>query len=402
MSLNKDQKILIVTNHFFPENFKVNEIAYSLKDYASVTIVTSRPNYPTGRFFRGYNKLFTKKENLKIFRLPVFPRKNGAMMFILLNYFSYWISLSLFFLALIIGNQRFNHILIHHTSPPLISIPPILYKVLYPKTKMIFWELDVWPESLTSVTQLNSQNLLYKFIEKGMKYIYSFYSIILIGSKSYETILKDRAKKSRIEYFPNWAENIYENFKNSVEINLPKGFNIIYAGNIGTVQNLEIIPELINSTENVNLIILGDGKYSKPLQRICRSRGILDRVLFLGYKPLDEVACYIDKSDIAFLSLKSSPIFDKTVPAKLMAYMAMGKPILGVISGEGKSLINTSKCGIAISPGKVTEIIKAIDKLRSLKECDLKQLGENGRQYYNSTFRFEARIEQLLKLIKDP
>lgn len=399
MSINKARRILIVTNHFFPENFKVNEIAYSLTNYANVTVVTSRPNYPTGKFYKGYSKLLTLEESLRIFRLPVFPRRNGKMPFIFLNYLSYFISLSLYFSFLILGNQRFSHILVHHTSPPLLSLPPILYKFFYSKTRMLFWELDVWPESLASTTKLNSKGILYKLLKRGMNFIYKFYSVVLIGSKSYETILKERARNSRIEYFPNWAENIYEKFSSSKEINLPNGLNIIYAGNVGTAQNLEIIPEIMSTTKDVNFIILGDGKYSKTLQNICKKNGILDRVLFLGYRPLEEVACYIDKSDITFLSLNSSPIFDKTVPAKLMAYMAMSKPILGVISGEANTLINSSECGIAVSPGKVTKVIKAIERLKSLKELDLKKLGENGRKYYDANFRFNYRIEQLIRII---
>jgi len=401
MNIDKNNQVLIVTNHYHPENFKVNDIARSLSKQINTHVVTQRPNYPTGKFYSGFDKLLTVDNKLSVYRLPVFPRRNGKVIYILFNYISYFISLSLFFIFLILTNKKYTHIIVHHTSPPLLSIPPIIYKLIKPKTKLIFWELDLWPESLRALKNIHN-SLLFKSIENTMVRIYGFYSTILIGSRSYKEILQIRAQKSTIEYFPSWAESIYENLHDTEieKVYLPEGFNIIYAGNIGTVQNLHIVPEIIEGTKDVNFILLGDGKFAKELREMCEKKGILDRVFFLGYKTIHDVRNYIYAADITYLSLMDIPIFEKTVPAKLQMYMAMGKPVLGVLAGEGKSLIDNCNCGITVSPGNNAEIIKAVEKLKGLSMDKLKILGENGKAFYNYNFRFDLRLNQLMDTLE--
>ena len=169
-----EKRILVYTNHYYPENFKINDlIKWIDEDNSHIRVVTQIPNYPSGNYYSGYG-LFLKsnqKLNKKIInRLPVIPRRSGANLFLILNYTSYFISSFFFTIYLLIFVKKYDYIIVHHTSPPLISIHPILYG-LFHKTIRIYWELDLWPETLKSLGIIKS-NFILNIIRKIMIKIY--------------------------------------------------------------------------------------------------------------------------------------------------------------------------------------------------------------------------------------
>lgn len=397
-------RILIVTNHYFPENFKINDISYYFQGKFDTTVVTCKPNYPSGRFYSGYTRIRTRvSDNFKIFRLPLISRGNGGLLRLALNYFSYFFSLNVFFILQILCKERFSHILVHHTSPPLLSLPPIYYKIFFPKVRLIYWELDVWPESLSGVGLIRENSFVFKGVLELMRWIYDRYNTILIGSKSYFQVLEGRADSNKIHYFPNWAESSFENYKQSFEtdIILPNGFNVVFTGNIGAAQGLSSIPDLLKDINGINFIFLGDGKYRKDLELLCKAKGVWDKVLFMGYKDISELPGTMAKCDLAFLSLNDSIIFKNTVPAKLQAYMAFGMPIFGLISGECNKIINSSGCGIAIEYGDTQGAQKALNFFKTLTKDQLGQYGARGKSFYWRNYAYKLRLQQLEKLLFD-
>ena len=398
--INKES-ILLVTNHFFPENVKINDVASELSKSYKVTVVTTRPNYPSGKFYPGYSKVKTKNNsNSTIYRLPVIARGNGKIIQIAANYISYFFSLSLFFVYIFLLRRKFSKILVHHTSPPFLTIPPIFYKMFYPKTNLIYWELDLWPESLISAGILKEKSPFSILITTIMKQIYKAYDVILIGSLSYKQILLNRTSVEKLHYFPNWAEPIIENYVEEKKVILPDGFNFIYAGNIGTVQNLSVIPNILNQIKNVNFIFIGDGKFKKDLKILVQEKRLEDRILFFDYMPLKKLIPYLKSSNALFLSLIGEGVFENTVPAKLQAYMAIGKPILGLVSGESKDLIETSRCGIV--PDQDEEQIRlAIEEMKNFPVEMLTEMGLNGKRYYRKNFSFNKRLKELLHILSE-
>jgi glycosyltransferase involved in cell wall biosynthesis len=396
---NKVGRILIVTNHYYPENFKINDISNSFSPDIQKVVVTSRPNYPSGKFYAGFSKIKTKESETSIvYRLPVISRGDGSKFRIVLNYISYFIFLNIFFLKISLKREKFSHILVHHTSPPLLSIPPIFYKQIYPCVKLIYWELDVWPESLSAVGMIKKGGPIFRFIKRVMSFVYNKYDLVLIGSKSYRELLRDRLDVDKIIYFPNWAENCFENLHPSQcldDIRLPEGFNVIYSGNIGTAQGLSIVLELIRDSNGINFHFIGDGKFRKYLEESVKKQKLEDRIFFLGYRSITELPRIMLQCDLAFLSLKDSEIFKHTVPAKLQAYMSIGIPVLGLISGEANRLINSSGCGIAVDYVKVEDAKIALSHFKNLTQHELKAYGENGKRYYDRNFAFKLRLKQL-------
>lgn len=400
-----EKRILVYTNHYYPENFKINDlIKWIDEDNFHIRVVTQVPNYPSGNYYSGYG-LFLKsnqKLNKKIInRLPVIPRRSGTNLFLILNYTSYFISSFFFTIYLLIFVKKYDYILVHHTSPPLISIHPILYG-LFHKTIRIYWELDLWPETLKSLGIIKS-NFILNIIRKIMIKIYSYYDLILVGSIKFKDILESRYKGD-IKYFPNWADQIVEKkSKNKkIKINVPHNHKVImYTGNIGYAQNFEEILKLCFKTinENIYWVFIGDGRYKHKLSQILNDNPKL-KVKLINPVKVDMIKSYIDESDFTLLSLSSKGIFNKTVPAKLQTYMCLSKPIIGLISGEAEDIIRNANCGITIDTSKIEKSVEKIIETVNFDKSKIKFLGDNGRKYYDKFFHSKLRKKEIKKLIK--
>ena len=400
-----EKRILVYTNHYYPENFKINDVVRWIKDdNHHIRVITQIPNYPNGDFYKGYG-VFLKSnqrfEKLVINRLPVIQRGSGTKLLLILNYISYFISSFFFTVYLLIFVKKYDYIIVHHTSPPLISIHPILYGLFY-KTKKIYWELDVWPETLQSLGIIKS-NIILGFIQKIMKKIYSHYDLILIGSKQFFEIIKQRYK-GEIQYFPNWADQPIEEKSDNkiVDINVPKDNKIImYTGNIGYAQNFDQIIKLCCKTinEKIYWVFIGDGRFKYKLSQILENNPKL-KIKLINSVKVDLIKSYIDLSDFALLSLSSKGIFNKTVPAKLQTYMCLSKPVIGMISGEAKEIILNANSGIVIDSLKIDESVEKIIELVNFDKSKIHSLGENGKKYYDKYFNSRLRKNEIKKIIR--
>lgn len=401
------KRILIYTNHFFPENFKVNEIAEIFSEEGNtVHVITQTPNYPTGRFFKGYG-LFTKSReqinaNLRVRRLPVIPRGNGSKLELAFNYLSYFFSSFLYTTYLAFFHKKFDIVFVHHTSPVLITLNPIWYRKVR-KSKLILWDLDMWPDTLVAIGIIKSKSLV-NFLENRMRWIYNQYDQILLGSKGFFKKASSRVELSKIDYFPNWAENVFTNQKNDsneVEIEYPSSFNLVYAGNLGEAQDFESVFKaiLLLKGYSISWIFIGDGRFKSKLMEMTRMSNLMDKVKFLGNHPLEKMPNFFKKSDAMFLSLKNEDIFKLTVPAKLQAYMASGKPIVAMLSGEGSELIKESSCGFVAESGDYNGFAKIVLDLFFMSQQDRNQLGQNGKNFYFTNFEISKRKNQLRKVV---
>ena len=327
---------------------------------------------------------------------------NGTYALLILNYISFFISCFIFTIYLAIFKKKYDIIFVHHTSPFLISFHPIIYG-LFHKTKKIIWELDLWPDTLKGIGLVKSDTL-FKLIEKIIMITYSFYDLILVGSKSFEKIIRKRFNK-KIIYFPNWADNDIENPKKSpVDLSLPKNlFRIMYTGNIGTVQNFDKLAKTINNLkhENIHWIFIGAGRYVSDLKKIVKQNALIDNVTFISNVNIQQIPGYSNYADCMYLSLKDSDIFKKTVPAKLQTYMALGKPILAVLSGEGASVIKQANCGYVNENNNFSEFSQIVLKMSKLSEEDLNKMGNNSLNYYNRNFKSSLRKKEFFKLLNN-
>lgn len=398
-------RILLVTQYFCPENFKSNDIAFELsKRGHTVTVITGIPNYPSGRYFKGYG-IFTKRKEringVKIIRSFLIPRGNGTGIRLAANYLSWacFASIRVIFHTLF---NRYDVILGHEPSPITQGIPCVLAKKIC-KAPLYFWVLDLWPESLSSAGGVSNKQIL-NFFLKITRFVYNHSDKILISSRGFaESILEKGDYAEKIIYFPNWAEDIF-NSGNTYRIpELPQGFRIIYAGNIGEAQDMDNLMQaalLLKKEKELKFIFVGEGRKKTFLESFIRENDLKDNVFLMGRYPLEAMPAFFSASDIMLLALKDEMIFNVTVPAKLQAYMAAKKPVAAMLNGEGASIISEAKCGYSAHAADYRDLAEIIVKLKQISPQERKHLGENGRDYFEKNFLLDKCINHLCEIIK--
>jgi glycosyltransferase involved in cell wall biosynthesis len=401
-------KLCIFTNHFYPEDFKVNDIAFELnKKGLDVTVITAIPDYPKGKFFDGYSLFKRRKEivnGVKVIRLPIIPRGKGGAIRLVLNYISYFICACIFTFFHAFKN-KYDAVFVHLTSPFFIGIPAVHLKKRQ-NIPLYFWTLDLWPESLISAAGI-SHPLVIKPQNKMVSKVYTNCDKILISSKGFEKSICEKGDfKDKIIYFPNWAETVIPSYDFDISQIKPfdnsQNFVLLFAGNLGEAQNLDAIiesAERLKDNKLIKFVFVGDGRKKDHLEILVKKKQLGETVSFLGRYPLQTMPRFMEKASILLFSLKDELCFNLTVPAKVQFYMSQGKPILAMINGDGADLVNEANCGFAVPANDVDSFVEAVNKMCELPTEKLKQLGMNGKKYYEENFTKEQRIEQLFNII---
>lgn len=399
-------KHLFVTQYFYPEVFRGNDIAFDwAKRGDQVTVVTAIPNYPKGTFTKGYSLFSKRKETLNgvsIIRVPVIPRGKGNGLQLVLNYISYTImgSIYCFFLALF---NKYDTIFVQQLSPVTIAIPGVIAKKVNRKP-LFLWVLDLWPESLSSAGNINNKFIL-NFFEKLVKWIYKHTDKIFYSSKGFKSSICEKGDFShKMSYLPNWAENVFSKTEKNIVIpELPKGFIVMFAGNIGEAQdfvNVMNAAKLLKENEKIKFVILGNGRKKQWVENFITQNGLEKSVFCLGRHPLNSMPSFFERADVMLVSLKDETIFNLTLPAKTQAYMISGKPIIGMMNGEGMNLINETKCGFCVNAGDYQGLSRNIKSLSEMNSHELKSLGENGKRFALANFDKSILLDQLYSEIQ--
>lgn len=407
-------KICIFTNHFYPEDFKVNDIAFELsKSGYDVTVITAVPDYPKGKFFDGYGWSKRNREKVNgcnVLRLPIIPRGKGGAKRLALQYLSFYISSSVFTFF-----HKFFHkydaVFVHLTSPFFIGLAATQLK-RFQKIPMIFWTLDLWPESITAAAGI-SNPLVIKPLTRQVQKVYDNADKILIGSKGFEkSILEKGDYKDKIVYFPNWCEssdfpNDVEKYKDVEPFASFKNddFVVLFAGNIGEAQNLDCVLDAaieLKDSQKIKFVFLGDGRAKSHLEEKTKENGLLGKsVYFPGRFPIESMPYFMSRASVLLVSLKDELIFNLTVPSKVQFYMAQGKPILTMLNGDGVELVQEAKCGVVVLANDEKAFIHAVKKMSEMTKDELSKMGQNGKSFYEKNFRKAQRIKQLCDLLDE-
>ena len=403
-------EVCIFTNHFYPEEFKVNDVAFELvKRGFDVTVLTAIPDYPKGKFFDGYSLTKRRKEDVNgvhVIRLPIIPRGKGGAIRLVLNYVSYFFFLSIFTFFHSF-KHKYDRIFVHLTSPFFIGVCARKMSKRQ-KIPMIFWTLDLWPESLISADGI-SNPLIIKPQIKMVRKVYEQCSKILIGSKGFEKSICEKGDfKDKLVYFPNWAEDVKGDIPVDFDIKSIKPFDdkdafiILFAGNLGEAQNLDAVIEaanLVRENSNIKFIFVGDGRRKEHLENLVKEKELTETVLFLGRYPINTMPVFMKKASVLLFSLKDEPCFNLTVPSKVQFYMAQGKPILAMINGDGADLVKEAECGMGVPAGDSEGLAESIKKMAAMDNKELCAFGEKGKQFYYDNFTKEQRMEQLEEIL---
>ena len=394
-------KILFISQYFYPETFRGNDIAFHLAEKGhSVHVVAGIPNYPDGKFYDGYG-LFRKRREVingvTVTRIPVVPRGVDSKLLLVLNYFSYMINAWIYVLFHSIRN-KYDRVFVQQLSPVMMSVPGILYKKLR-KTPLYTWVLDLWPESLSAAGGITNKTVL-KYFAHFSKKEYRWSDKILISSRSFtDSILKYGDYQSKIIYFPQWADGQDASGNSFISMpTLPPGFKIMFTGAVGEAHGFECTMQaalLTRENKDIKWIILGDGRKLEWVKEFVRDNELEDTVLTLGRYPSETMPQFYAQADVLLASLSDDPLFSLYAPAKISSYMSSGKPILAVMNGEGSDVIRQADCGWTVPAGDSKGLADMAVKLSQTDGCVFKQKGANGLAFYNEHF---VKSECLRKL----
>jgi glycosyltransferase involved in cell wall biosynthesis len=398
-------RILIITQYFWPESFKINDLALGLKERGhEVSVLTAIPNYPKGVFFDDYSFWKNNEEEwngVKIYRSKIISRGNGGIS-LMLNYISFvfFCSLKVLFIK-----EKFDKIFVYEPSPITVGLPAIVAS-RWMKIPYYFWVQDLWPESLSAAGGVKNKYVL-GFFDMITRLIYLNSKKILVQSKGFvDYINKQGDFSDKLIYYPNSAEKLYRPLEPIAEYQskLPEGFKLLFAGNLGEAQGIDT---LVNAAKivkekgiEVNWFFLGDGRQREYYINEVKRIGLESNFYFLGSFPAETMPYFFACADALIVSLKKDEIFSLTIPSKLQSYLACGKPILASLDGEGAKVVIESKSGFVAPPENAELFADNVIKMRHLSSKNRKEMSENALKYFKNEFEREMLIDKLIEILK--
>ena len=395
-------RILVISQYFYPENFRINDIAKYLKSRGyQVDVLTGQPDYPNKKIFKNYykNKLaYSTFEKCRIYRLPIISRGSGHPLKLFLNYLTFLL-MGLFLSRRILQKNSYDIIFTFGTSPITVALVAN-YISKIKKAKSILWLLDLWPEVLLDIKSINKKIIfiLGKFLSEK---IYKSTDCILVQSKSFKKEVLKYANAKKVIYFPAWAEELEKKRIKKIKSNF---FKIVFTGNIGEAQNFNNILLAANvlKKEKIKWLIVGSGRFLSKIKEFVIQNKIKNFYL-LGHKHQEKISYYHSISDVLLLSLKGTKYISKTIPGKLQTYLQANKYILGFVKGESAQLIIKSKSGSVVDPNRPDLLVKKIFFLMNNKKLIIKREREiNTRKFVDKFFNKNKLLNFLDKKIIKP
>lgn len=395
-------RLLVVTQYFWPENFRINDLVGELvRRGHQVTVLTGLPNYPDGEIFSKFQEnsaLFSEYEGSSVIRVPMTARGKGGLQ-LMLNYLTFALSASVLGSWKLRG-KSFDAIFAYEPSPITVGLPAALLRRIK-NAPLAFWVLDLWPETLQAVGAVKSKNIL-RAVGKLVSFIYRHCDLILAQSRSFiPQIRKYSSKDSHIEYFPSWSDSDSPD-KSTAKTEIipikPGSFNVMFAGNIGDAQDFPAIlnaAESLKSGSSVRWLIVGDGRAAEWVKSEVKRRNLTESVLMLGRHPVEKMPSFFKHADALLVSLKDEPIFSMTIPGKLQSYLAAGIPVVAMLNGEGAEVVKRSGAGLACAAGDHESLAQAVLKLSRLSKEERETMGQNGITISKNEFDREKLISQL-------
>ena len=386
-------RILVISQYFYPEQFRINDMCQEwVRRGHKVTVVTGIPNYPQGEFYKGYGWFKKRRETwngVEIIRLPLVARGHGSVR-LALNYLSF--VMSGFFWSHFTGLKA-DYVFTFEVSP----MTQALLGVWFAKRRKIpnyLYVQDLWPENVEIVTGIHSKAVLGP-IGRMVNYIYKRCDAIFATSPSFVIDIQKRCpcQESKVHYLPQYAEDFYKPAERQESGNT---FKIVFTGNIGKAQGLEILPKaaaLLKGKADVMFTIVGDGRNKAELLKQIEQNGVGDMFTLVDRQPAEKIPAILAECDAAFISFMDTPLFTKTIPAKLQSYMACGMPIVASACGETERIVREANCGVCAPIGDVDALTRAILEIKD--NAELPQMGKNAVEYSKVHFSKAKLMDEL-------
>lgn len=403
--------ILLISQYFYPETFRVNDIACEwVKRGYKVTVLTGIPNYPMGKYFDGYDKKHKTRETwngVNIIRIPLVARGNNSNRLLnavgmAVNYISFIRSGYKWVKSKEAENLHADLVFTFEVSPMTQALIGVWYGKCYNVPTYLYVQ-DLWPENVETVTGIHNKMIIGP-IDKMVDKIYRETGTIFTTSPSFVEAIVNRkvpVDRKKVHYWPQYAEEFYRPLSpQKIEgIDLNDGcYKIAFTGNIGTAQGLDILPRTAKllKEDDVKFIIVGNGRYQAEFERQIDELGVREKFVMIPHVPAVRVPDILSVCDAGFISFSKTPLWENTIPAKLQSYMACGKTIIASASGETERVITEAQCGLCCEIGNSEALTEGIRKVISF---DSKAMGVKAREYFEEKFDKKKLMDEMDKVI---
>ena len=392
--------ILIISQGYWPEIFPINIIIKNIvKSGINVNVLTGYPNYPKGKIYNGFNNKevsVKKKKNITVNRVPIVPRGINSKFGIILNYISFLFS-SIIFAPFLLKIKKIDIILVYATSPIIQAYAGLYLKLFNKNIKLITWVQDLWPNILKE-TKIVKNNYLISIINIVVKNVYNRSDLILAQSKSFlKEIKKVTSTKVQLLYNPGFDESKLKIKKKR------KLIKILYAGNIGNAQPWEKLLSYFyksNFNDKLSLTICGEGQKKKFVKHFIKHNK-LKNVYLKNFQKDPNLKKEYQNADFLLIMLNQGRYLNKTIPSKFQTYLAKGKPLLGITSGEFGELIKKNKLGLVLKLNSLSSFKTIFKKMIKIKDQELNIYSKNTKKFYEENFSQKIINQELIKIFKE-
>lgn len=404
-----EMQVLLVTQYYWPENFLINNLVPLLAARGvEVTVLTGKPNYPDGLIFPGYRASGTQTERhdgTAILRLPIFPRGRSSHIRLALNYLSFIFSGILFGRGLI-GSREYDLVFVYAPSPLLQALPAIRL-ARSRRVPLMVWVQDLWPESLSATGAIRNRWLL-GLVSRIVRFTYRACDRILVQSRAFvapvAALTDDRA---RIHYYPNLYQASAGGAVSAGAAELVKTlrahFSVVFAGNLGTAQALDTIlgaARRLLAYPDIRIVLVGSGSMDDWLAQQRNILGLTNLTLAGRFEASDMPAIF-DAAEALLVSLRPDSAFSLTIPSKLQAYLAAGRPILAALDGEGARIVDEAGAGLCSEAGNQEALAGNVLKMAAMSQYERQQMGQKARTYFDKHFAPEVLADELVEHFKE-
>lgn len=415
MQPHRPRRVLVVSQHFWPETFRINDIVEGLlADGTEVDVLCGLPNYPAGEWFPGYRYTGPRRQQYggaQLFRAGEIRRKNNTGLRIFLNYVSFPL-FALFSLPRLHG-RRYDAVFCYETSPVLMMLPAILYAKTH-KVPLVTYVLDLWPDNLYSVFAVKSPFWRRVAQETSNWFYRRSNRLIAMSDKLAERLAEITAgakHKPDIVVIPQYCEDFYAEdvrdealfarFAPPPAAGEEKFFNILFAGNISPAQDLENLVAAMQivrkngQNTHIRCLLVGDGMSRDALQNTICEAGLQDAFVFCGTQPATDIPRWTALADALFAGLSKSANLGLTVPAKITSYFAAARPLLVAADGEARRAAEESGAALTSAAGDVAALAQNILTLATLPQAQLTAMGNAGRACYETHYKRSLLLQDL-------
>ena len=404
-------RLLVVTQYFWPETFRINELVAELvRRGHAVTVLTGKPNYPSGKVFPEFladpagHAAFS---GASVVRVPMLARGTGRGLRLALNYAVFALS------ATVLGawklrGERFDAVFAYQPSPVTVAVPALAMGRLK-RAPVTLWVLDLWPETLMAMGLLRPGRL-YRLLERLTRRLFLGCDLVLGQSRRIAQAIRDRTgPEGHVGYFPAWSDEVFAGTTAATPAPevppMPDGFTILFAGNIGEAQDFPAILDAatrLRHRTDLRWVIVGDGRMAGWLDDRIKALGLERQVLTVGRHPLERMPEFFAHADALLVSLRADAVFAMTVPGKLQAYLAAGLPVLGMLDGEGAELLDRSGAGLSCPAGDGAGLARIVETLAATDAAARAAMGQRGRALCAREFDFATLVDRLEAALPDP